>query len=66
MPCRQLGQLTSSFNRLKPSCRSIGIRWLKETMEKAFVIKGKKTTILILEMDILIGVQSDNGILSGI
>lgn len=51
--CLQLGQLTSSFNSLKPTWCSVDTHWPQETMEKAFVIKGK-TTGFIHKIDIFI------------
>lgn len=43
----QLGQLTRSFNSLKPTWSSAGTHWLTETMENMFVVKGKKTSFIL-------------------
>lgn len=43
LPNLQLGQLTGSFNSLKPTWSSADTHWPKDTMAKAFVIQGKKT-----------------------
>ncbi|KAL7408676.1 hypothetical protein ABVT39_027359 [Epinephelus coioides] len=43
LPNLQLGQLTGSFNSLKPTWSSADTHWPKDTMAKAFVIQDMKS-----------------------